>query len=304
MRPQKVDQVNTFEVTTPRGRTELAIGQEKLTAIVRNSPQCTLKTGELLGAANDWSDGVYHLREGSACEFCDFANARRAIVYAYLPGDVIGLDSVSQARPLEDVWTSTSAAVEAIPAEDALVEVMGDRQTALYVTWLLGRRQRRADRPRSQALMRGRLAVVMLDFYTRLRRRKLTTGSIYNLPLTQVQIGHHLGLTVVHINRVLRSLRDKRIVDLEEHRLDDPRSGGAHESGPERGNSKFVECEHRRALFNRNRDPGAQWDRMTHDVDGSGCSRPPGFPRLVTRSVEAGERVRAPRAGRLSTANC
>jgi CRP-like cAMP-binding protein len=54
---------------------------------------------------------------------------------------------------------------------------------------------------------------MMLDFYTRLRRRKLITGSMYNLPLTQVQIGHYLGLTMVHINRVLRSLRDKRIVD-------------------------------------------------------------------------------------------
>jgi CRP-like cAMP-binding protein len=40
---------------------------------------------------------------------------------------------------------------------------------------------------------------------------------IYNLPLTQVQIGNYLGLTVVHINRVLGSLRGERIVDLEKH---------------------------------------------------------------------------------------
>jgi hypothetical protein len=40
---------------------------------------------------------------------------------------------------------------------------------------------------------------------------------MYNLPLTQIQIGNYLGLTVVHINRVLRSLRDDRIVNLEKH---------------------------------------------------------------------------------------
>jgi hypothetical protein len=45
----------------------------------------------------------------------------------------------------------------------------------------------------------------------------LVTGSTYNLPLTQVQIGHYLGLTVVHINRVLRSLRDERTVNFEKH---------------------------------------------------------------------------------------
>lgn len=58
---------------------------------------------------------------------------------------------------------------------------------------------------------------MLLDFHTRLRRRKLILGSIYNLPLTQGQIGNYLGLTVVHINRVLRSLRAERIVDLEKH---------------------------------------------------------------------------------------
>jgi DNA-binding transcriptional regulator LsrR (DeoR family) len=40
---------------------------------------------------------------------------------------------------------------------------------------------------------------------------------IYNLPLTQVQIGNYLGLTVVHTNRVLGTLRGERIVELEKH---------------------------------------------------------------------------------------
>lgn len=38
-----------------------------------------------------------------------------------------------------------------------------------------------------------------------------------NLPLTQSQIGRYLGLTVVHINRILRSLRAQRVVYLEKH---------------------------------------------------------------------------------------
>jgi CRP/FNR family transcriptional regulator, anaerobic regulatory protein len=205
-----------------RLRSELAVGQHKLCAIFRNASRCTLKAGELLGAANGWSDGIYHLRAGWACEFRNLGNSRRAIVYVYLPGDVIGLDTVLQTRPLEEVLTLTSVTVEAIPTKEALMELMGDRQTALYLAWLLGRRQRRADRllaAISGLDARGRLAAMMLDFYTRLRRRKLIAGSMYNLPLTQVQIGHYLGLTVVHINRVLRSLRDERIVDLEKHYL-------------------------------------------------------------------------------------
>jgi hypothetical protein len=37
------------------------------------------------------------------------------------------------------------------------------------------------------------------------------------LPMTQTQIGDYLGLTVVHINRVLRALRHAQIVTLEKH---------------------------------------------------------------------------------------
>jgi len=56
-----------------------------------------------------------------------------------------------------------------------------------------------------------------LDFHTRLSRKRLITGSSYSLPLTQHHIASYLGLTVVHVNRVLRFLRDEQIVRLERH---------------------------------------------------------------------------------------
>ena len=59
--------------------------------------------------------------------------------------------------------------------------------------------------------------MMVLDFYTRLRRSKLIASSVYSLPLTQIHIGSYLGLTVAHVNRVLRSLREERIVNLEKH---------------------------------------------------------------------------------------
>jgi hypothetical protein len=64
---------------------------------------------------------------------------------------------------------------------------------------------------------RGRLAMMLVDFYKRLRHRRLLSGSIYNLPLTQIQIGQYLGLSVIHINRVLRALRHEQVAHLEKH---------------------------------------------------------------------------------------
>ena len=47
----------------------------------------------------------------------------------------------------------------------------------------------------------------------------LTHTTLTCFPLTQVHIAAYLGLTVVHVNRVLRSLRDEQIVSLERHRM-------------------------------------------------------------------------------------
>jgi CRP-like cAMP-binding protein len=199
---------------------ELAAGQRKLNAIFGSSASRTLKAGEIAGTVTGWGNGIYNLRAGWACRFRDFANGRRAIVEMYLPGDVIGLGMLLHTGPLKNILMLNSVTIEPILGKDALLELMADRPTALYLTWLLGQRQRRVDRLLAAISCldaRGRIAMMVFDFYTRLRRRRLVTGSTYNLPLTQVQIGHYLGLTVVHTNRVLRSLRDERTVNFEKH---------------------------------------------------------------------------------------
>jgi CRP/FNR family transcriptional regulator len=194
---------------------ELEFGQRKLRAIFADSSLETRKAGTLLQC-----DKIYDLRTGWACQVRDFPNGQRAILDVYLPGDVIGLGAALYALPSEQSVTLTAATVGAVAAEAALMDLMACRPTALYVAWMLGQRRRRADRllvAISCLDAPGRLAMMVLDFYNRLRRRRLTTGLTYNLPLTQVQIGNYLGLTVVHINRVLRCLREARIFDLEKH---------------------------------------------------------------------------------------
>jgi CRP/FNR family transcriptional regulator, anaerobic regulatory protein len=163
---------------------------------------------------------VHRLRSGWACQLHGLRDGRKAIVDIYLPGDVIGLDAEMGTRSPARVLTLTSVTVETIPAEDALIDLTASPRTALYIVWLLAQRQRRADRllaAFSCLDAREQLATIFLDFYTRLRRRKLITAPQYNLPLTQGQIGSYVGLTVVHVNRTLRSLSDDRIVQMQKH---------------------------------------------------------------------------------------
>ena len=199
---------------------ELALGRRKLRSIFCASTTQTLKANEKFAGAARPAGAVYRLHAGWACQFRELSNGGRAIVDVYIPGDIIGLDTVLHTRPLQEVLTLCAVTIEEVPREDALMQLMADRPTALYVAWLLGQRQRRGDRLLAAIAgldARGRLAMMVLDFYTRLRRRRLITGSMYNLPLTQFQIGNYLGLTVVHINRTVRSLRDEQILTLEKN---------------------------------------------------------------------------------------
>jgi CRP/FNR family transcriptional regulator, anaerobic regulatory protein len=199
-------------------RGELGLGRRNLSARFNSSPRWTFGPGETMPA--ELRNAVGRIRAGWACQFRDLVDGRKAIVDIYLPGDVIGLDAILRTRRPEEVLTLSSVTIEVIPAEDGLIDLMASQPTALYIAWLLGQRQQRADRLLSAVLCldaRGRLATMMLDFYTRLRCRKLIIGSTYNLPLTQLQIGSYLGLTVVHVNRVLRSLRIERIVQMEKN---------------------------------------------------------------------------------------
>lgn len=171
-----------------RLRDELVLGRHKLSTIFGNSPALTIKTGDIgAGCRLERRDLPASRRVGmSILRFRQWASA---IIDMYLPGDVVGLDTVLRTRPLEEVLTLTAVTIEAIAAADALIKLMAYRPTALSVAWLLGQRQRRADHllaAISGLDARGRLAMMVLNFYMCLRRRRSITESIYNLHLTQI----------------------------------------------------------------------------------------------------------------------
>ena len=58
---------------------------------------------------------------------------------------------------------------------------------------------------------------MLLSIHDRLRHRGFILRPTFNLPLTQEQIADHLGLTLVHVNRTLRRLREEKILFLDRH---------------------------------------------------------------------------------------
>jgi hypothetical protein len=96
----------------------------------------------------------------------------------------------------------------------ALRDMLANPAIALGVTALMAEVQRRIER-RLTAIIRfealERLSLFLLDIYDRLRRRDLIARPTFNLPLTQLRVADHLGMTMVHVNRTLRRLRQEKL---------------------------------------------------------------------------------------------
>ena len=80
---------------------------------------------------------------------------------------------------------------------DALVE------SSIHREWLLNVGRRNA---------RSRLAHLLCEFSVRFQKSTIADAMAYELPMTQEQLGDALGLTPVHVNRVLKSLETDGLI--------------------------------------------------------------------------------------------
>jgi CRP-like cAMP-binding protein len=115
---------------------------------------------------------------------------------------------------MEDIYAANRVGYHLLGAA-ALRDLLAEHSVAMFVLAQIAEQRWRSDRlaasiGRLDAY--ARLCVLLLDIYERLRHRELINRPTFNLPLTQEQLADHLGLTLVHVNRTLRRLREEKIV--------------------------------------------------------------------------------------------
>jgi CRP/FNR family transcriptional regulator len=167
--------------------------------------------GHLLVAAGQPQRRAYRVRTGWACRTVALADGRRQIVSILLPGDMIGIKGLVVARPTESVEALTPVTLNWCPRERLLE--LGETHPEVMLRLLLtaAETDRRLERwmlALARCSAEERLAAFLLSLRARLRAIGLMPRDTFLLPMTQQQIGDHLGLTVVHVNRVMRRLRE------------------------------------------------------------------------------------------------
>lgn len=142
----------------------------------------------------------------------DMRDGQRQISEVHVPGDFADLHSFTLKRldqdvvALSDCWISwvshaaLRAVTDTLPHLGRLLWLSTNLDAALHRAWTvsLGRR----DAP-------ARLAHLLCELHMRFSVVGMADDQGYALPLTQVDLAECLGLTAVHVNRVLRQLREQ-----------------------------------------------------------------------------------------------
>lgn len=169
----------------------------------------------------DVPEYVNLITTGIACRYKLLENGRRQIVAYLLPGDFCDLHVFILDAMDHSIATMCEARVVKIPRERilALLERPAISRALLMATlvdeatlreWLANLGQRPAEQ---------RLAHLFCELYHRLEIVGLVHGGSIELPLTQTQLGDTTGLSTVHVNRSLQSLRAQGLILLKSRTL-------------------------------------------------------------------------------------
>jgi CRP-like cAMP-binding protein len=144
-------------------------------------------------------------------------NGDRQVIDFILPGQIFGLQACFFKAPLYSIAAVTDASVSAIPL-DAIENVFEqDNRLAKALFWSAVCEAAIAGEHLIDAARRSaceRVSHLMLELFVRLKMAGHTDGLSFNMPLTQELIGDALGLTTVHVNRTLRSLREDGLIKM------------------------------------------------------------------------------------------
>jgi CRP/FNR family transcriptional regulator, anaerobic regulatory protein len=212
-----------FALHRPEFLEPLLNGEEKVVVMMRNSA-IKLAAGTTLIEGGTDHAYVYRLLSGWLGRSRLLADGRNQFILIFLPGDLFGVKSLFISRHPDSVRAISDAVVERVHYKTLHHAYVNDSDVATRCIWQVMEEERRLH-SWVVGLGRGnaeeRLALLLMDFRGRLINAKVlpSESSTYDMPLTQGQLADHLGITAVHVNRVLKEFRDSQIVTVRDGRV-------------------------------------------------------------------------------------
>jgi CRP-like cAMP-binding protein len=155
------------------------------------------------------------LVEGIVCRYKDLADGQRQIMELHVAGDFVDLHGFLLKQLDHNVGAMTPVRVASVPhdAIRGITETHPHLGRMLWFSTLLDaaiHREKILSIGRRSAL--ARIAHIFCELLVRLRMVGRASDTGYPLPLTQADLADVTGLTSVHVNRMLKKLRDENLL--------------------------------------------------------------------------------------------
>ena len=161
---------------------------------------------------------VFLLKEGMAIRYRSLPDGGRQIMTFLIPGDLCDMHVFLLKAMDHSIGTITPVRVAPISRE-SIMDVFARRPRISAALWWSSLQEEAMLRERIVSLgrrdARGRVAYLLCELLWRYAAVGLTDGGAFQLPLTQIELGDTLGLTAVHVNRVLRDFRENGLITIE-----------------------------------------------------------------------------------------
>jgi len=182
----------------------------------------TVTAGRQIVVEGEIYDDIYFLHDGWAFRSKVLPDGRRQIFGYLIAGDVIGLRASLLDFADDTVEALTDCTIASFSLERLYDACRHHPRLVIALMWSAAREQSLL----SEQIMRigrrnaiERVAHFFLELLSRLQLVDEAGRRSFGLPLTQELIADTLGLSIVHVNRTLRKLRQLGLVDIEDGRL-------------------------------------------------------------------------------------
>ncbi|HWT11884.1 MAG TPA: Crp/Fnr family transcriptional regulator [Allosphingosinicella sp.] len=155
------------------------------------------------------------LIEGLVARYKDLSDGQRQIMEIHVPGDFTDLHGFPLKMLDHDIGSISEVTAGFVPHE-RLQRITEEEPHLTRLLWMSTLMDAAIQRERILSVGRrpamGRIAHLMCELHVRFDAVGMTEGMTFPFPFTQMDLGDSTGLTSVHVNRMLRELREQGLL--------------------------------------------------------------------------------------------
>jgi CRP-like cAMP-binding protein len=164
------------------------------------------------------SDDIHIVLSGMACRYKHLEDGSRQIMAFLVPGDPCDSEIFILDKMDHSIGTLAPSIVASVPGPLMKELLLARASIALAFWWNTLQdegvlRERIIDEGRRDAY--ARIGFLVYEMFVRMRAFGVIDDQKFEFPVTQVDLADATGLTPVHVNRMLKQLREENLIAID-----------------------------------------------------------------------------------------